>query len=183
MAEHARRPSVISKRTHVRQQKRQATYPVGLQTPPRIVDSLIAGLGYAGIAGYIYHNLRRFSLRAPELWGLSLGSLTLGYSLFDLGRRNGMIKGASFALRPKAEKGDGEEDEEDEDAWKGEFRGREYEDLKTAEKIAWLRKEEVRIREVQREEQLRCGQAYIKKEEAYKYYEKFGAYGGADWKR
>jgi hypothetical protein len=182
MADHARRPSVISKHTHVRQQKHQATYPSGLHTPPRIFDSLIAGLGYAGIAGYIYHNFRRFSISDYELWGLSLGSLTLGYSLFDLGKRNGMIKGASFALCPKNGELD-EDKEEDEDAWKGEFRGREYEDLKTAEKIAWLRKEEVRIRQVQREEQLRCGQAYIKKEEAYKDYEKFGAYGGADWKR
>ena len=125
--------------------------------------------------------MRRFSLTNSELWGLSLTSLTLGYSLFDLGKRNGMIKGASFALRDKSKEGG--EEEEDEEAWKGEFRGREYDDLKTAEKIAWLRKEEVRIREVQRDEQLRCGQAYIKKEEAYAAYEKFGAYGGPDWKR
>jgi len=94
----------------------------------------------------------------------------------------GWSKGTSFALRDKSKDG-GEDEEEDEEAWKGEFRGREYEDLKTAEKIAWLRKEEGRIREVQRDEQLRCGQAYIKKEEAYAAYEKFGAYGGADWRQ
>jgi hypothetical protein len=180
MAEHARRPSVLSKRTHVRQQKHQATFPSGLSAPPRIIDSIIAGLGYASIAGYIYHNFRRFSLSSYEIWGLSLGSITLGYSLFDLGKRNGMIMGASFALRSKNTE---DEEEQDEDSWKGEFRGREFADLKTAEKIAWLRKEEVRIREVQKEEQLKCGQAYIKKEEAYKDYEKFGAYGGSDWKR
>jgi hypothetical protein len=33
-----------------------------------------------------------------------------------------------------------------EDDWKGEFKRRQYETLKTAEKIAWLRKEEGRIR-------------------------------------
>lgn len=181
MAERNRRPSVISKRTHVRQQKHMATYPSGLQAPPRILDGLIAGLGCAGIAGYIYSNLRRFSLTSAELWGLSLSSAVLGYSLFDLGKRNGMILGASFALRDKKE--DGEAQEQDEDAWKEEFRGKEYEDLQTAEKIAWLRKEEARIKELQADEQLRCGQAYIKKEEAYGAYEKFGAYGGPDWKR
>lgn len=92
-----------------------------------------------------------------------------------------MIRGVSFALRDTNE---GDEDgEQDEEGWKGEFRGKEYENLKTAEKIAWLRKEEVRIKKLQAEEQLKCGQAYIKKEEAYAAYEKFGAYGGADWKR
>lgn len=180
MAEHARRPSVISKRTHVRQQKLLATHPAGLQTPSRIIDSLIAGLGYASVSYYIYHNLRRFSLTSSELWGLSLGSLALSYSLFDLGKRNGMIMSTSSALRDKTTK---EEEEQDEEAWKGEFRGKEYEDLNTAEKIAWLRKEDGRIKELQAEEQLKCGQAYIKKEEAYGAYEKFGAYGGADWKR
>lgn len=93
-----------------------------------------------------------------------------------------MIMGASFALRDKNKDGE-EEGEQDEDAWKGEFRGKEYEDLRTAEKIAWLRKEEARIKELQADEQLKCGQAYIKKEEAYAAYEKFGAYGGVDWKR
>lgn len=93
-----------------------------------------------------------------------------------------MIMGASFALRDKNGR-DQDQEEQDEDAWKGEFRGKEYEDLKTAEKIAWLRKEAARIKKLQAEEQLKCGQAYIKKEEAYAAYEKFGGYGGADWKR
>ncbi|KAG0652270.1 hypothetical protein D0Z07_1221 [Hyphodiscus hymeniophilus] len=181
MAEHNRRPSIVSKRTHVREQKHITTFPQGLQAPPRIIDSLVAGLCYAGISGYIYHNLRRFSLTSAELWGLSLSSVALGFSLFDLGKRNGMILGASFALRDKGK--DTDEEEQDDDAWKGEFRGREYQDLKVAEKIAWLKQEEARIKELQAEEQLKCGQAYIKKEEAYGAYEKFGAYGGADWKR
>jgi len=36
--------------------------------------------------------------------------------------------------------------------------------LKVAHKIAWLRKEKKRIKEVQEEEQLKCDQAYIAKE-------------------
>jgi hypothetical protein len=182
MAEHTRRPSILSKRTHVRQQKHIATYPSGLQAPPRILDSLVAGLGYAGLAGYLYHNIRRFSHSPTEIWGLSLSSLAIAYSLFDLGKRNGMILGWSFALRDKGDKEGEEVLEQDEHSWKGEFRQRDFEDLKPAEKIAWLRKEEVMIRDLQAEEQLRCGQAYIKKEEAYKAYEKLGAYGGKDWK-
>lgn len=55
-----------------------------------------------------------------------------------------MIRGARFALLDKIE---GDEDgEQDEEGWKGEFRGKEYGNLKTAEKIAWLRKEEVKIK-------------------------------------
>lgn len=90
-----------------------------------------------------------------------------------------MIQGASFALlrKKKSNGGDAEED------WRGEFTGMEFEELKVAEKIAWLRKEEGMIREKQQEEQLRCGQAYIKKEEAYIAYERLGGYGGTDWKR
>lgn len=59
----------------------------------------------------------------------------------------------------------------------------EYKQLNTSEKIVWLKKEEVRIREMQGEKQLNCGKAYIAKEEAYVAYEKHGGYGGADWKR
>lgn len=67
--------------------------------------------------------------------------------------------------------------------WRGEFTGMEYEQLNTTEKIAWLKKEEARIREIQEEEQLKCGKAYIAKEEAYVAYERYGGNGGADWKR
>jgi hypothetical protein len=67
--------------------------------------------------------------------------------------------------------------------WRGEFTGMEYKQLNTSEKIVWLKKEEVRIREMQGEKQLNCGKAYIAKEEAYVAYEKHGGYGGADWKR
>lgn len=72
---------------------------------------------------------------------------------------------------------------EDDDDWKGQYKGREFEELKVAEKIAWLNLEQERIRDLQEDEQLRCGQAYIAKEEAYKAYERRGGYGGPDWKR
>jgi hypothetical protein len=88
------------------------------------------------------------------------------------------VQGAGFALRTREEK-----KEVGEDDWKGEFKERQYETLKTSEKIAWLRKEEGRTREVQADEQLNCGKAYIAKEEAYVAYEKLGGYGGQDWKR
>lgn len=89
-----------------------------------------------------------------------------------------MTRGADFALRNRGEENKGEDDE---NSWKGEFRGREFEDLKVADKIAWLKKEENKIRGLQAEEQLRCGQAYIAKEEAYLAYEKRGNYGGTDY--
>jgi hypothetical protein len=57
-----------------------------------------------------------------------------------------------------------------------------YEALDIAEKIAWLKKEEVKIRSAQEDEQFRCGQAYIRKEEAYRAYKIYGAYGGSDWR-
>ena len=59
----------------------------------------------------------------------------------------------------------------------------EYKQLNISEKIVWLKKEEIRIREMQSEKQLNCGKAYIAKEEAYVAYEKHGGYGGTDWKQ
>jgi hypothetical protein len=180
MAEQNLRRSIISKRTHVRQQKHEATFPAGLHIPPRTIDSIVIGLSYAGIAYFVYSNMRKIS--PWELVGVGLGSLTFSYGLFDLGKRNGMIKGASFALS-KADEQDTKGGWGDDDDWEDEFKGREYEDLKVADKIAWLRKEEKWIKEVQEEEQLKCGQAYIAKEESYVEYEKRGGYGGENWKR
>jgi hypothetical protein len=120
-----------------------------------------------------------------ELAAVSVSSLTLSWGLYDLGKRNGMIQGASFALRAsdaENETGPAGTDHMEEYLRK-EFRGKEFEDLKTAEKIAWLRKEEKRIRAGMEDMQMSCGQAYIGKEEAYSAYEKLGAYGGQDWKR
>ncbi|KAE8447146.1 hypothetical protein EG329_011130 [Mollisiaceae sp. DMI_Dod_QoI] len=178
--EQQRRPSIIAKRTHIRQQKHLTLFPSSLPTPPRIIDSLIAGLGYAGIASYVYTHYKRLS--PWELAGLTAGSLTLGYGLFGLGKRNGIIQGAGFALRSGEEKEKARREQGEED-WKGEFKGLEFEALDNAEKIAWLKKENARIRDLQEEEQLRCGQAYIAKEEAYSEYEKYGHYGGEAWKR
>ena len=172
----SRRPSIVAKRTHVRQQKHDATFPADLQTPPRTLACLIVGLGYAGLATYILNNPRRLS--PPELASITIGAITLGWGAYDLGKRNGVVQGAIFTLRTGEEK-----KEVGEDDWKGEFKGRQYEALKTAEKIGWLRNEEGRIREVQADEQLNCGKAYIAKEEAYVAYEKLGGYGGQDWKR
>jgi hypothetical protein len=171
-----RRPSVVAKHTKVRQQKHDDTFPADLQTPPRTLDCLIAGLGYAGLATYIFNNPRRLS--PLELASITIGTITLGWGAYDLGKKNGVVQGASFALRTGEQK-----KEVGEDDWKGEFKGRQYETLKTVEKIAWLRKEEGRIREVQADEQLNCGKAYIAKEEAYAAYERLGGYGGQDWKR
>lgn len=110
-----------------------------------------------------------------------MGSLGLGYSFFDLGKRQGITQGAAFALRIVEDGRQGKKDE-DEDDWKGEFKGQEFEGLDTEDKIEWLNKEAAKIRDLQNEEQLRCGQAYIKKEEAYVQYEKRGEYGGPNWK-
>ncbi|KAK0118582.1 hypothetical protein ONS96_011674 [Cadophora gregata f. sp. sojae] len=177
MAE-SRRPSLVAKRTHVRAAQHSAITPPDLPTPPRILDKIIVGLGYAGLATYLLTSHRKFI--SWELAGLSLGSLTLGYGLFDLGRRNGIIQGASFAVRSSEEKRESLKNDED---WKEEFQGMDFETLQKADQIAWLRKEEKRIHEVQIEEQAECGLAYIEKEEAYRDYEKRGGYGGETWKR
>jgi len=54
------------------------------------------------------------------------------------------------------------------------------EDLEEADKIAWLKKEEKWIKEIQEDEQLKCGQAYTAKEEAYVAYEGKGGHRGDD---
>lgn len=111
----------------------------------------------------------------------------------------GMIAGSSSTLRAddehvfdeseEKEAAEAEEEkkeqqeEEDEEAWKRQFKGREFEDLDDKEKIEWLRLEGDKIRDVQGEEELRCGRAYIAKEQAYVEYERFGGYGGSAWKR
>jgi hypothetical protein len=131
----SRRPSIIAKRTHVRQQKHDATFPADLQTPPRTLDCFIVGLGYAGLATYIFNNPRRLS--PLELASITIGTITLGWGAYDLGKRSGVIQGASFALRTGEEK-----KEVGEDDWKGEFKGRKYETLRTAEKIGWGKRRE-----------------------------------------
>jgi len=70
--------------------KHEATFPAGLRSPPRTIDSIVVGLSYAGIAYFVYSNMRKIS--PWELAGVGLGSLTFSYGLFDLGKRNGMIK-------------------------------------------------------------------------------------------
>lgn len=167
-----RRPSIISKRTHVRKQKHAATFSPDLPASPRTIGRLIVGLGFAGIGAALYQNHKK--LTPWEIVGILLGSLTLGYAIFDLGKRNGMIQGASFALRS----GEENEKEEEEEDWRGEFKGKEFQELKFAEKIAWLRKEEAKIKSMQEDEQFKCGKAYIQKEEAYEAYEKHGGMGG-----
>jgi hypothetical protein len=138
---------------------------------------LVVGLGYTGLATDLCTRFHKFS--PWELASISLGSMVLGYGLFDLGKRVGMVQGASYTLQNGGRKtGQGEGQD-----WRGEFTGMEYKQLNTSEKIVWLKKEEVRIREMQGEKQLNCGKAYIAKEEAYVAYEKHGGYGGADWKR
>jgi len=68
----------------------------------RTIDSIVVGLSYAGIGYLVYSNMRKTS--PWELAGVGLGSLTFSYGLFDLRKRNGMIKGASFALRKADER-------------------------------------------------------------------------------
>jgi len=174
----SRRPSLVAKRTHVRAVQHSATTPPDLPTPPRILDKIIVGLGYAGLATSLFSSHRKFI--SWELAGLSFGSLALGYGFFDLGKWNGIIQGASFALRSSEEKRERLKNDED---WKGEFQGMDFETLQKADQIAWLRREEKRIHEVQAEEQVQYGLAYIEKEEAYRDYEKRGGYGGETWKR
>ncbi|TVY43034.1 hypothetical protein LOCC1_G007365 [Lachnellula occidentalis] len=179
-----RRPSVITKRTHIRQQKHEATYPGDISAPHGILDSLIVSVGYAGLAAYCYLNPQKFSAR--EIAAVSISTLAVSYGLYDFGKRNGMIYGASYALRH--DNGESETGPKGidymEDYLRKEFRGQEFEDLKTPEeKIEWLRKEEKRIEAGMVDMAMACGQAYIGKEEAYASYEKLGAYGGLDWKK
>jgi hypothetical protein len=174
----SRRLSLVAKRTHVRAAQHSATTPPDLPTPPRILDRIIVGLGYTGLATYLFSSHQ--NLIFWELVGLSFGSLALGYGLFDLGKRNGIIKGASFALQSCEEKRERLNNDED---WKEEFQGMDFETLQKADQIAWLRNEEKRIREMQAEEQVQFGLAYIEKEEAYRDYKKRGDYGGETWKR
>jgi hypothetical protein len=181
MTDHAR-PSIVSKRTHVRQKKHAAAaaaapLPANLPAAPSTLERILVGLGCCGLGYYLITNQKRFS--PYELAGISVGSLALGLGVFDLGRRRGVSEGAGFALRSGDERKEGEE----EDDWRGEFKGREYADLKTEDKVSWLRKEEKKIRDMQAQEKFRCGQAYIAKEEAYAAYEKHGGYGGQDWKK
>lgn len=119
-------------------------------------------------------------METSEILGLSLGSVGIAHGLYDLGKRTGLVEGATYVLMGHA---DGVATVDTESDWRGEFQGRKYEDLKTVEKIAWLRKEQKRIRDAQADEQFRCGQAYIAKEEAYTAYERHGGYGGEDWKK
>lgn len=149
-----------------------------MPTAPRIFDRILVGLGFAGLGLYIYKNYHKLS--PYEIVGLSLGSVGIAHGLYDLGKRTGLVEGASFVLLGGA---DGIGPEYEEEDWRGEFKEKEYEDLNTAEKISWLRKEEKRIRDAQADEQFKCGQAYIAKEEAYTAYEKHGGYGGDDWKK
>jgi len=172
------RPAFISKRTHVRRQKHSSAVRAEMPAAPRIFDRILIGLGYAGLGLYIYKNYHK--LTSSEIVGLSMGSLTIGYGFLDLGKRSGIVEGAIFVLE-RNEALEDQEREDDED-WRGKFKGKEYEDLRTADKIAWLRKEQERIRDMQTDEQFQCGQAYIAKEEAYTAYEKHGGYGGDDWK-
>jgi hypothetical protein len=172
-----RRPSIITKRTHVRAKKHASDLHAKMPTAPRVFDRIVVSLGFAGFGLYIYKNY--YKMTPYEIVGLSLGTISIAHGLYDLGKRTGLVEGASFVLLGGAE---GVRTAREEDDWRGEFKGKEYEDLKTAEKIAWLRKEEKRIRDAQSDEQFRCGQAYIAKEEAYAAYERHGGYGGEDWR-
>lgn len=172
------RPAVVSKRTEVRKRINSFAAPE-IQAPKRTFDKVLIGLGYLGLASYIYTNPRKLS--PWELTGLSLTSMSVGFGMWDLGRRNGRMEGASLALkdppfshleRTRSYNGPTERSFDRED----------YEDLPAPEKIAWLRREEEGLKELQEAEEARCGQAYIVKEEAYKKYERIGAYGGEDWK-
>ena len=158
----------------MRAEKRLNTIRPGDFVPSPLVKSVVVGLGYAGLATYLCTRFHKFS--AWELVSISLGSLSVGYGLFDIGKRTGLVQGSMRGSDKNTEDGERRD-------WRGEFTGMEYEQLNTREKITWLKKEEARIREMQEEEQLKCGQAYIAKEDAYVAYEKHGGYGGSDWKR
>ncbi|KAJ5054540.1 uncharacterized protein L3040_000811 [Drepanopeziza brunnea f. sp. 'multigermtubi'] len=177
----SRRPPIpnVAKRTHIRQVNHfAASPPPEFSGPPRVLDGIIVGLGYASLTTYLFANQKR--LMPWELASLSLGSLVLGFGLFDLGLRSGIPQGASLLLRRGKEKR--ERLLKDEDDWKEEFRGRDFATLNKVQQVAWLRKEERRILELQAQERAECGRAYIEKEEAYRAYEKKGGYGGETWK-
>jgi len=192
-----RRPSVISKRAEVRKKQHNvsAMTPVDSTTPSpsqqlipppptQDLNHFLVGVGYIGLAAFVYNNAKRFS--HTELTTICVGSVAVGWGLYDLGRMNGIFQGASLALQkfkgsPKNLEIKAQNANEDD--WKGEFRGQEYTDLQPVDKISWLKKEEKRVRQMQKEEQLECGKAYIAKEEAYGVYERLGGYGGPDWHR
>ena len=168
---------MVTKRTQVRARQHASDLHAKMPAAPRVFDRLLTGLGFAGLGLYIYKNYHKMT--AFEIVGLSLGTIGIAHGLYDLGKRTGLVEGASFVLMGRAEGVGPSGDEED---WRGEFTGKEYENLKTADKISWLRKEEKRIRDEQADEQFKCGQAYIAKEEAYAAYDRHGGYGGGDWK-
>jgi hypothetical protein len=58
---------------------------------------LVVGLGYTGLATDLCTRFHKFS--PWELASISLGSMVLGYGLFDLGKRVGMVQGASYTLQ------------------------------------------------------------------------------------
>lgn len=169
---------MVTKRTEVRARQHASDLHNKMPTAPRVFDRFVAGLGFAGLGLYIYKNYERMTVY--EILGLSFGSLGIAHGLYDLGKRSGLVEGASFVLLGGA---DGVAPKDEEADWRGEFSGKEYEDLKAAEKIAWLRKEEKRIRDTQADEQFKCGQAYIAREQAYSAYERHGGYGGEDWRK
>jgi hypothetical protein len=177
MADSKRRPSVTTKHIQIHAQEHLEIPPAHNLVASRYLDSLVVGLGYASLATYLCTRFHKFS--PWELASISLGSMVLGYGLFDLGKRAGMVQGASYTLQ----NGDGKTGQGEGQDWRGEFTGMEHKQLNNSEKIVWLKKEEVRIREMQGEKQLNCGKAYIAKEGAYVAYEKHGGYGGPDWKR
>jgi hypothetical protein len=176
MAEGRRQTSIAAKLTAMRAQKHEHT---SNDIPYPTLDRIVIGLSYAGIAVYIYRNFGKLS--PYEIGGITLGSFGLGYSLFDLGKRRGITQGADIALQA-VENRRQKKPIEDEDDWMGEFKGQKFEELKVEDKIAWLNKEATKIKDSQNDKELKCGQAYIKKEEAYVQYEKRGEYGGPTWK-
>lgn len=187
MASQAPRPSVVSKRPQVHLQKHENT-PCSSSIPslPSMptaqitLDRCISLLGAVGIGSYMYKNIR--SLSPLEICGLSAGSLALSYSILSPSSRQDDDASTSPSTidARRIERAIQTTDKED---WKGQFKNRDYASLSTKEKTVYLKREAQRIKDLQAHEELLCGKAYIKKEEAYVKYERRGGYGGADWKR
>jgi hypothetical protein len=161
-----------------------------------------------GLAGYLYHSIRKFS--PWEVAGLTLGAAGVGFGLFDYGNRKGTqdtldkqgqqfvgipgsLPGSRMPSRQNSLMGSvagsrrnslsALSSSEEDDSWKGPYQHRPYLSLNTSERRELLEMEEAYIHSTLEEKQLLCGQAYIAKEKAYVAYEKHGHYGGQDWKK
>ena len=171
MAESNRRPSIVSKHTHIRAQEHFATITNNLLASPRVLDSLLVSVGYAGPPRTSTHDSIKTLRGNLPLFRLAPWAWIRSYQPWNIDRDHARSKFCSMVRRWK-DKGGENLQERNTRSW-----------TPLRRLLGWRRRKKTRTREVQEEEHLRCWKAYTAKEEAYVAYEKHGGYGGADWMR